>query len=66
MKTLEQLRKERGLTLQEMADALGYSSKSGYAMLEKRDPRNLTVKKLELIANEFNLTLVELQNFLRC
>ncbi len=64
LKSLKELREERGITQQHMADILGYSSKSGYFMLENGNPQNISLGKLTIIAKEFNLTVEELKNFL--
>lgn len=64
MKTLKELREERGLTQQDMANKLGYSGKSGYSMLENGDVKNITMGKLLIIADAFNLSIDELKNFL--
>lgn len=64
LKSLKELRKERGITLQHMAEVLGYSGKSGYFMLENVAPRNIPIGKLIVIAKEFNLSVEDLKKIL--
>ena len=46
---IKELRKLKGLTQQNMAERLGYKSKSGYCQLEKGEVK-LTLEKIEIIA----------------
>ncbi|WP_192930329.1 helix-turn-helix domain-containing protein [Alkaliphilus pronyensis] len=47
---IKQIRVSKGLTQQDMANSMGYKSKSGYCQLEKGEVK-LTLDKIELIAN---------------
>ncbi len=63
-KSLKELREERGLTLDYMAERLNYSSRSGYAALEANDPGKIPVRKLLEIADAFGVEFAELSAFL--
>lgn len=46
---IKEMRISKGLTQQDMADLLGYKSKSGYCQLEKGEVK-LTLEKMKLIS----------------
>lgn len=51
---LKQLRLQNGRTQQEVAKVLGYSSKSGYSMLENGNIE-LTISKAKLLADFYKI-----------
>ncbi len=53
-KLLKKLRIENRKTQQEVAKVLGYSSKSGYSMLENGDVE-LTISKAKVLAIFYNI-----------
>lgn len=57
---IKNLREERGLTLQQMAEILGYSSAKGYYEVENGKIK-LRIEHLEKLSNFFNIPI---QNFL--
>lgn len=53
---LKELREEHGYTQEEMAILLGYSSRSGYCMLENGKVK-LTLSKIKKLAEIFNVDI---------
>ena len=60
-KLLKEARKKRGITQKEMAEALGYSGKSGYSCLETGKIKVSVDKSLE-IKKILDLSETEYQN----
>jgi putative transcriptional regulator len=56
---LKDIRNEKGLTLLQMSQALGYSSPNAYARKEKGE-RKFTLDEVEIISNIFGLTVEEI------
>jgi len=54
-KKLKEARKENGITQEEMAKILGYSSKSGYSMIEtgrNSPPLHIAIKIAEILKKD--------------
>lgn len=63
---LREMRKERGLTQEEMAIALGYKDKSSYCLIENGKSR-VTVDVANRIATVLNLNSAQTQEiFFKC
>ncbi len=58
-KKIKELRDSRGLSQQELANALGYKSDSAIYYIEKGE-RSLPTEKLELVSNYFRISIDEL------
>lgn len=59
MTKLKEIRKEKGITQEEMAKELGYSGKSGYSMLENGNVR-MTLEQAIKIANKFKMSIEDI------
>lgn len=53
---LKELRLENNKTQKEVAEVLGYKSKSGYSMLENGKVE-LTIQKAKILANFYNVDI---------
>lgn len=56
---LKQFRTEKGLTLKEMSQILGYSSPNAYSRKEKGE-RRITVEEAKIIAKILNKSMDEI------
>ena len=57
---LKEKREQLGYTQEQMAEKLGYSSKSGYNMLENGNVK-LSLEKAKILSNLLNIPLNEIQ-----
>ena len=56
---LKELRKSKGYTQEEMAEALGYASKSGYSMLESGEI-GINLEKAQIISKMFDMSIEDI------